>query len=248
MSLKDIVKQLKLARATASLELNTVDPRNRSGVEGRIRQAEREIGELEQAYRDVVLEKLAIVGIVGPKSAEFARFAASKMLCVDGAMLVNQIAESIEGRISGYHGFGGQELNALLGELNEVKARYGILSIPPIQDNDLSRIVASMPLKAAVNKILRTNYGLQLHSAVIRRHVADIALTEMFDAPGRLVVAIFNFEGVDTQILPSPSLILEPTGEITAESVAEDIKTFQTALGGNKRGKSAPKEGKANVQ
>lgn len=245
--LKEIVTELKSARATANLTLDSVDPKYRNGVEGRIRVAEREIGKLEQEYRDEVADNLLIVGLRGATSKAFAERASDSMLCIDQNMIVNLITASINDRLPNYSGFSGQELNALMGELNEIRATYGILSIPPIQDTGVAAQVASMPLDKAVDKVLQTNYGLQLHSAVIRRHAANVALEKLYDGAGRLVIGIYNFVGVDPLILPAPHVIVDLNGEITQEVVDETLEKIRQSLSGGKsankkRSKAATKE------
>lgn len=245
-NLKEIVMNLKEARATANLSLDSVEPKYRGGVEGRIRDAERSIKELEQEYQDEVVENLVIVGLRGPSSPQFAELAKLSMLCVDQNMVVNIISKNINERLPNYSGFSGQELSALLGELNEIRANYGIFSIPPIENNGLAREVASLPLAQAVDKVLRANYGMQIHSAVIRRHVADTALADLYDAKGKLIVGVYNFDGLDPLILPPPHVIVDLNGEVTQATVEETLdKIRQSLRGGNatkKRGTAANKE------
>lgn len=245
-NLKEIVSQLRDARATTNLSLDSVDPRYRSGVEGRIRQAENEIQALEQEYRDEVADNLLIVGLRGAGSKNFAEHASDSMLCVDQNMVVNIITKNIEERLPNYAGFSGQELNALLGELNEVRALYGIQSIPPIQDNNIAATVASLPLRDAIDRVLRSNYGIQIHSAVIRRHASNTALEKMYDGAGRLVVGIYNYSGIDPLILPEPHVIVDLDGDITQEKVDETLDKIRQSLRGNatnkKRSKAATKE------
>lgn len=249
-TLKELVSKLKNARATAQIDLNSVDPRYRIGVEGQIRQASRDISELEQAYRDKVSQNLLVVGLRGPGSKSFAAYAKEAMLCVDGNMVVNMINDGILQRLPNYRGFGGQELNAMLGELNEIRAHYGILSIPPIQNNDIARDVASLSLPAAIDKVLRTNYGLQIHSAVIRRFAANTALEQLYDGAGRLVVGIYNFSGVDPLILPEPHAIVDLNEQVSEETANQTLDKIRQSLApkGKKTRATANTKEKAHEQ
>lgn len=240
-SLKNIVAQLKDARATAAVAIDSVEPRHRAGVEGRVRQAERSIKELEDLYREAVLKSIAVVAITGDGAKAFAAAVADSMLCVSQNLVVDIVSDGISSRLARYSGFGGQELNALLGELNEIRAKYGIFSIPPIKDNGIAREVASMSLRDAVAKVLKVNYGFQIHSAVIRRTVADLALERLYTGSGKLVVGVYDYEGVEPLLLPEPAASVKISGDVTEEVVKAALESIRNKLSGKNQKKQSGK-------
>lgn len=251
-NLKEIVSRLKKARALTQVNLEDVDPRFRSGVEGSVRGAQRDIEELEALYKDNVVQSLYIVGVTGAGSNRFAKLAEDKVLCVDGGLATNILTGKVSAR-SNHDSFGGQELSMLMGELLELKTAYGITSLPPIQDRGLANEVAHLSLRAAIDKVLKNNYGSQLHSIAVRKHIGTLALESLHDGPN-LVAVIYNYEGVDTDFLPTPVAVLEAKEDLSQEDVTEMLDKIRQSVSKvaykakTKSGKSASKEAQNEQQ
>jgi hypothetical protein len=251
-TLKDIVGRLKEARALAKVNLEEVDPRFRSGVEGNVRNAARNIEDLEALYKGAVVKSLFVIGVKGPGSGEFARKAEDKVLCVDGNLVTNLLTKKITNRSSQTE-FGGQELNMLQGELLELKSLYKIQSLPPIQDRGLSVDVAHLSIRDAIDRVLKQNFGQQLHSIAIRDHVANLALESLHDGPN-LVAVVYNYGGVDESFLPAPVLTLDAKEGLSQEdtnAMLDKIRQSVTKLVYKTKprgGKSANKEAQDGQQ
>lgn len=219
--LKEVIAELKEVQALSQVRLENVDPSVRPGVEGKIRNAERSIGALKARYRSEICKYLHVVAATGKYSADFAEKAKSKIMCVDNMYAVKLLTSRI-GAKTRFNSFGGQELIMLRGELNRFQQEFG-LTVGPIQDHGIASLVAHMPLDEAIDTVLRKNYGLQVHSAVIRRHVADLAL-EAMHAGSNLVVALYNYTGVAEPFLPAPSATFDFSSEVTDEQVTSTLE------------------------
>lgn len=125
--------------------------------------------------------------------------------------------------------FGGQELSMLMGELVELKLMYNIQSMPGIEDRNLANEVAHLPLRAAIDKVLKKNLGLQLHSIAIRNHIGNLALDSLHDGPN-LVAVIYNYNGIDESFLPTPVLTLEAKEGLSQEDVDEMLEKSSNQL------------------
>jgi hypothetical protein len=247
-TLKDIVERIKESRATATLNPDDVEPRVRAGVEGQVRQAQREISDLETEYRNALLGSLIIVGCRGANGYKFMKEAGGAVLCVDENEVVSYLTKKVGERVHRYEGFTGQEYGLLLGALGELKADFGILSIPPIKENDLYRQVAQLSLFDAINKLLRINYGTQLHEAVINKSIADKALAALHSAPN-LVVCIVNYTGLSGEIVPKPAVLLDLKGSPESDTFVEDtVNEIKEKLGGKTKKKKVVKEQETSNQ
>jgi hypothetical protein len=227
-TLKEIIVELKDAQATSKVILEDVEPAVRAGVEGKIRQSERLIGQLKNRYRSEISRRLYIVAAKGKYSADFAEKARSKVMCVDNGFATNLLAKRISAK-SRFDSFGGQELIMLRGELNNFQREFDLSNIPPIQDHNLAQLVAHLPLRDAIETVLTKNFGYQIHSAIIRRHVADLALENLHEA-SNLVVVIYNYVGTDDSLLPPPAITLDFSEEVTEDKVAATLEEIKKGI------------------
>lgn len=241
--LSEILADIAQARATMKLDVADVRPAVRAGVEGMVRRAQRDIVEFEKEYRDTVSAGLVLVTVSGPKSREFGKIAAEKVLTLDNMLVVDEIAAEIERR-TGRPRLGDQEYLVLMSALNDIKHRYEIKSLPEIREAGLARVVANIPVRDAVNKILVHNYGYQLHSIALQKVAAQKALDAKFDG-AKLVLLVCGYEGLDNVILPTPLAEIRADGEPTEDSVTSELAKLTTKSPkpkGNRKGGKAAKE------
>ena len=230
-TLKEILEKLKDKRAEAAIDAEGLNPKVRSMGEGIIRNAKREIVELEKQYKKEVSKHALIIGVTGPGASKFAEIAKEdfKTLSVDYMGSVKYLTASIEKR-GGRKTYGSQEHFMLMTELNQIKVKSDMVKLPQPQIGPHDG-VWEQPIADAINKMFVRNYGGGFYSAITLREIETQALKEEFSGK-TLPVVVYNLDvPVDTTMLREPYENIETTSEdITKEFVKSVLMSVKNKL------------------
>lgn len=240
MSLNELLSKLKEKQAEASINLEEVEPRMKTGVDGIIRAAQRDIKELKDKYQDAARATSTIIAVTGPGAKLFADIAKDKFktLTVNYSLIIERLTEKLKAR-GAREPFGGQEFFMLNDEMAKLRVDYNLLNVrPPQSGNNLMREIAGLSIAPALESIFELNYGGSLHSAIVAREIGTLALKEEFNGTV-LPVVVYNFkDSFDKTMLNTPVATFE-----APEDVTEDfVKTKLTEVKSKLKGRKAPKQ------
>jgi hypothetical protein len=223
--IKEIFTKINEKRAEASIDLDTINPKNRAGVSGLVRAATRDLPALEQAYSQEVLRSAKILAITGNKQDELANMArGANLLVVDFNGAEAEILANVRARL-----LPGKEdetvfdsnLNFIfIDELMRFRSKYEIMNMAEPVKHDKNAVLGKN-YAAAISTILDQNYGNSLRSAYTRIQIAKGALAKATITEVVPVVMINAQGNVDTQFLPNPVM----TAEISSDFSSEQIQT-----------------------
>lgn len=232
-NIKDLYKAVAAKRLEASEELEAVDPRLRSGAEGRIRQAKIDVIAHEQQYKHEIVKNIVVIAVVGEKAKEFGSIATNKFktVSVDYLKILNDISENVSHR-SGRDVYSTNEHLMVLDELNKAKGKYGISTLPILQSR-FEVVGIDMPLRESLYKNFQHQYGSTLYSAVIKSEAANQALESGFTGT-TLAVIVYDYDpeiGIDTSVLPAPAAIVNVNDtEINEFFVKKTLTSIRDSL------------------
>lgn len=232
-NIKELYNAIVAKREDASEELEAVDPRLRSGAEGRIRQAKIDVVTLEARYLSEIVKNVVVIAVAGAGAEDFGKIAEDKFktISVDYFKILNDIASSVEHR-GGRKTYSTNEHLMVLDELNKAKMTYGILRLPVLQPR-FEVVGIDMPIRETLYKNLAYQYGSTLYTAVIKSEAARQALEKGFTG-NTLALVVYNYDqelGIDTSILPNPAAgLLVSKEDVSETSVKKTLTQVRDSL------------------
>jgi uncharacterized protein YsxB (DUF464 family) len=238
MRLKEILGNLAKAKDNAKIDPASADPRVAAGVEAMARNAINEIEQLTQEYKNEVIKHVVLVALNGEKSQEFAEKAKelTNALIVDFEQVKKDISNNLKTRQASPI-FNNTTYYLLLDELNKIKVKNQILSIPtPILNlNDANYY--ELPIEDAVSKLLDKAYAGSLSSVITRNTIANTALEHEFCSQ-YLPVLVYNVnQPIDTQFLPQAIITHQVDNDFTLNDVKSLLDKIKSAVAPAKKSK-----------
>lgn len=235
-SLKTLMDEILETKADMAIEPNDADPRVRSGIEARVRNATAKLPGLETKYRDAVKNHVVLIGVVGPAAEEFANIAkyAFKTATADYNTLNHRLQRNFAAR-SARMDFNNQESYMLLDELAKLKHEFGIYTLPNPSFNIGNVNIFGEHTHKVIDQVLRHNYGNQLHTLALMNDIAKIALASHF-AGKLLPVIVYSSEvtaenmTLDEAILPKLHNIFTVGEVVTDETVKSVLDKVKQSL------------------
>lgn len=226
MEIKELYEAIQVAREMSNAEITSYPVSIRPAIEGKIRSAQASLRSLENQYRDQVVSQIALISVSGKYAKEFAEIAQSKFktLSFDYLSPVERIASSVISR-GGRDFYDSHEHWMVMDELNQIKLKYKLASIPP-----LTAKFSQKKLREALIDSLGSTYSGSLYSAVLRGDIGNAALEAGFT--GKILpVILYNYiEPVDERMVKEPVANIEVNDKPTERSVKEQLVKVKTAL------------------
>lgn len=219
MEIKELYEQIQESRAMSTAEITAYPVNVRPAIEGKIRSAQSKLVGLENQYRNQVVSQIVLISVHGEYAKEFADIAQSvfKTLSFDYLSPVERIASSVIKR-GGRDFYDSHEHWMVMDELNMIKMKYGIASLPP-----LTARFSQKNLRESLLDSLNSTYGGSLYSAVLRGDIGDAALNAGFTGKV-LPVIIYNYSvPVDERMVKRPVADIEVKSEPTEKYVKEQL-------------------------
>jgi hypothetical protein len=220
MIAKQLMEQIKDLQATVKIDIMSVNPAVRPGVEGRIRSATQTLPSIIEEYKKVVLESAVPILVSGKHSEDFAKVAELKFntVSIDYNAVNERIIDDIKSR-SQRNVFSNQEYLLMLNQLNLIGGEIGarMMSKP-----DNNQDVIGKTIEDAVNALLDNYYGDELRSTYAAQLASKLALKAEFSGL-KLPVVLFNSTGKVSAPFGKPVATLE-INEIPSED--EMLETF----------------------
>lgn len=226
MEIKELYEAIKVAREMSNAEITAYPVSIRPAIEGKIRSAQASLRNLENQYRDQIVSQIALISVSGKYAKEFAEIAQSKFktLSFDYISLVERIASSVISR-GGRDFYDSHEHWMVMDELNQIKLKYKLASIPP-----LTAKFSQKNLRESLIDSLGSTYSGSLYSAVLRGDIGIAALEAGFTGKV-LPVIIYNYiEPVDERIVKKPVANIEANSKPTEKLVKEQLVKVKTNL------------------
>lgn len=228
MELKEILDKMKDKKAILNIHPSKVDPGIRSTFEGNQRAAKSELLSLENEYKKTAVKNSVLISITGAKAKEFVQKASGQVIGVNYKQVLEDLNLAMVNSRQP-ETFQQQSFLALLGELNRMKARYGISAMPMPQNNLQALGVIGMEMKEAIKTIIEANYQDQLYSASSRVLIGELALAGNFSGK-KLPVFMYNVGQPDAYFLPSISKEVEINSEMNDDQVNEELKRIAESM------------------
>lgn len=225
--LKSIIREIAEKEAETRINPEDADPRVRYGVEAMKRNAENDLVDLKQKYKDLVMGTAVIIAVSGDGSAKFAEISAKKVKTqtLDYKLIARTLSSRIVSR--GHIGLYSQNSHMMLwDEMNHARLKYGFIRLPQPQASYIDGVFDT-PLESAIESIFEKNYGSSLYSAVTRREIGELALENKFDGE-KLPVVLYNYTGTfDPAFLPAPVVTVQADEDVTerfVKSVLSEVR------------------------
>jgi hypothetical protein len=232
--LKEMLNEIKEQKAMLAVNPEDVDPRIRNTFEGELRNATERLKELEEAYKNAVMEHTVVIVVKGSEAEEFASVAKEAAVALDYKFILSDIVTALRER-NAPEPYDTNTHFLLLDELNKIKLKYNMVRLPIPQVNGYNDNVYGSDLYTAIDILFEKNYGEGLYSAVVRREIGKIALSGEFQGK-KLPVFLYNHSGkVDVNFLPIPVSVIEINEKMDKEKVLGKIKELRSVINGNKK-------------
>ena len=224
MTPKELLAKINDKRAEANIDVSLLKPGVQSTAEGLRAVAAKEAEILSDEYMTLVAKKCVIVAVNGPGCAKFVEVAKTKgWAAINYTALLDRLTANIKQR-SNRDDFSNQEFWMFVDELNRLKLDYKILQIPMPKIDHTKEQVYDQPTAVAVRKIVMSNYGDSLFSAICMRDIGAAALAGNFDGI-TLPVVLYNCDGeTDNHFLPTPISCVTVDIDATDESIAKTLQ------------------------
>lgn len=245
-NIKQLLKELAEREAESKIVPEEAEPTIRAGVEAIVRNAKQEIERLSLLYMEEVMQHVVVLSVVGEHAREFAQLAQNKMnvATVSARMATEYLIENVKRR-SGANVYVQHAHFVFLDELNNLRRHYQILQLPPLNTPSYQDGIYEKPLEEAIDKLVWSNYGSMLDSAIVRREIGKMALAARFSGK-YLPVVLYNRvnTSLDPRYVPQPTLTMEVTESVNDKMVKKaleelkskvvDLKAKTTATEGSK--------------
>jgi hypothetical protein len=232
--LKELLLQIAEKDAETRINPEDADPRVRQGVEAIKRNAEIQVGEIKNQYKDIVIGHAVIIAVQGPGSAKFAELATKKVKvqALDYKLISQQITQNLLAR--GHTGPYNQNAHMMLwDEMNRARIKYGFIRLPQPQAHYTDGVFDAT-VDYALDFIFEKNYGSSLYSSVTRREIGELALKNRFDGE-KLPVVLYNYTGAfDPMFLPAPVLTVTAEEDVTERFVKSTLNEVRLIVTGKK--------------
>jgi hypothetical protein len=231
-TIKELIAQYRDKLAESKIDVSEVDPKVRTGVEGNVRNAIRDLPAVARLYKDEVMKHVVILGVSGSGAQEFANIVKykHKLVTVDYYHILNVMAASLKKRGVKQDYYGNQDFWLTLDEFNKLRLDYDILHLVPPRINHLTDQVYGQPLEKALKNLIEANYNNQLYSTVARREIGAAALAEEFTGKAMPVI-LYNYPGnLDETLLPRPLITIEAGEKVDEAFVAKALADLRAKL------------------
>lgn len=232
--LKELIDLIKEQKAMLSIDPEDVDPRVRNTFEGQLRNCKEKLLELEEQYKNEVMNSAVVITVTGPEAETFSSIARSAAIALDYKMLLNELTLALRQR-NAPEPYDSNTHFMLLDELQKVRLKYNMVRLPMPVVNGYNDGIYGTNIKEAVDLLIKKNYENGLYSAVIRREVGQIALDGEFSGR-KIPVFLYNHDGkVDVNFLPNPITVVEINKKMDKEEVFDKIKELKNIINNTKK-------------
>lgn len=232
--LKNIMDQIKEEQAMLAINPEDVDPRVRNTFEGQLRNSKEKLAQLEESYKNAVMEHTVIITVKGSEANHFASLAKEAAVSLNYKLILENLVSALEARNAPVP-YDSNTHFMLLDELAKVRIKYNIARLPNPLVNGYNDGVYGSDLETAVDILINKNYEQGLYSAITRKEIGNVALNGEFTGK-KLPVFIYNNDGqVDVNFLPMPIAVIEINKKMDKEEVLGKIKELRSVISGNKK-------------
>lgn len=179
-TLTELSAELAVTEAVANKDITTVDPRARSGWEGKKNQAKAELDDLNKQFRDVVVKSSAGIFVSGPETAakELAQIAENEgnAVTVRADEIYRRVADPVNKMMGSNRVFNVSQASRIIQEVADIARDLQLAEITnPMSASPTSGIVLKdhEAVVVFVREAIRKTNGDVLNQAYLERQVAD---------------------------------------------------------------------------
>lgn len=193
MTLKDILKEAKVAKKDAAVDLDATPSKARIGLEMRRNQAVQRVEELQKEYLKAASELLLGIAPEGKPEvvAKYADVAATEgALIMSADKLFVDLAKSIEKAGNSYKVFGIEQLVLLLEAVREKTDKAGLDHVSDVRLTQMYEIQNFAELVAVVKTLVTASLGQEVINLLVKTELLEMAFKAQLD--GKVIPVVLT--------------------------------------------------------